>query len=95
MKQHIKYRFRIAKVEFEEMQQRLFQVCKVIQDKNPSLVKMLCKQIKVHHPWGDPLDTAAIEASKKKGEPSTKSKKSQKSQKSSKSTVSKPSSTHK
>ena len=43
VKLHIKYRHRLAKVEYQEMEARLMQVCKMIEDKNPSLVKQLCK----------------------------------------------------
>ena len=58
------------------MEARLMQVCKMIEDKNPSLVKQLCKQIKVHQPWGNPLDQAEIEKSKKSATKSEKSRKS-------------------
>lgn len=39
IKHHIKYRHKIAKVQLENMQLKLSQICAVIKDKNPSLVK--------------------------------------------------------
>lgn len=39
IKHHIKYRHKIAKVQLESMQLKLTQICAVIKDKNPSLVK--------------------------------------------------------
>lgn len=48
IKMHIKYRNKLAKIEFDEMQARLKNVCAMIQEKNPSLVKHICKAIRVH-----------------------------------------------
>lgn len=48
VRMHLKYRSRLAKIEFDEMQARLQNVCAIIQDKNPSLVKHICKAIHVH-----------------------------------------------
>lgn len=45
VKLHIKYRHKMAKLEYQNMVNKLAQVCKVIEEKNPSLIKELCKQI--------------------------------------------------
>ena len=39
VKHHIKYRHKVSKVHLESMQLKLAQICSVIKDKNPSLVK--------------------------------------------------------
>jgi hypothetical protein len=71
IKMHIKYRNKLAKIEFDEMNARLQNVCAIIQEKNPSLVKHICKAIRVHQPWGDGLDMAGISQVKKKGGPTS------------------------
>lgn len=43
IKQHIKFRHRFARVLYDEMEARLAQVCKLIEERNPSLIKQLCK----------------------------------------------------
>ena len=43
VKLHIKYRHKVAKLEYHNMVNKLAQVCKVIEEKNPSLIKELCK----------------------------------------------------
>ena len=65
VKQHIKYRHRLAQIEFEEIQHKLSQVCEMIQDKNESLVRQLCKQINAQTKLAEGFDAAAVEASKK------------------------------
>ena len=83
VRRHIKYRNRLAKIQFEQMQERLLSVCAIVQSKNPSLVKHICKAIRKHQPWGQELDTQQIAAEKKnRGPMSAKSGRSGKSGKS-------------
>ena len=77
IKHHIKYRHKIAKVELDSMQQKLAQICAVIKDKNPSLVKHICKEVQKRRPWGKELDEEDIKSAKS-GE-SARSKRSAKS----------------
>ena len=45
VKHQIKYRNRVAKMELEQMQMRLKQVCGVLEELNPSLVQQVCKAL--------------------------------------------------
>lgn len=56
IKLHIKYRYKMAQIQFLEMQSRFNQVCDIILDKNPSLIREICKQIDAHHPQAE-VDT--------------------------------------
>lgn len=50
VKHQIKYRNKVAKLEFDTMQLRLKQVCTVIEDLNPSLVQQICKALQFRKP---------------------------------------------
>ena len=72
VKHQIKYRNRVAKMELEQMQMRLKQVCEVIEDLNPSLVQQVCKALQNRKPpQGMQIDYKEIAKSKKAGPPST------------------------
>jgi hypothetical protein len=54
------------------MQSRFNQVCDIILDKNPSLIREICKQIDAHNPSGD-MDTQSQQDDRKKGDKSSRS----------------------
>ena len=78
IKHHIKYRHKIAKIQFESMQEKLSHIVNVIKDKNPSLVKHICKEVQKRRPWGKELDEEDIKSCKS-GPSSVRSKRSGKS----------------
>jgi hypothetical protein len=50
IKHQVKFRNKVAKVELEQMQARLKQVCGTIEDLNPSLVQQICKALQFRKP---------------------------------------------
>ena len=57
-------------------------VCKIVKDKNPSLVKHICQKIRQKQPWGQEIDFDGINKAKRQGTRSEKSGKSGRSAKS-------------
>ena len=47
------------------MMEKLEVVCNSIQEKNPSLIKHICREIQKERPWGDPLDQVELARAKK------------------------------
>jgi len=49
---HIKFRHQMARIQFDQMQAKLAQVCKTIKEKNPSLIAHICKEVQNMRPYG-------------------------------------------
>ena len=65
VKKHIKYRHRMANLELQQMMEKLETICTSLSEKNPSLIKHICREVQKERPWGDPLDQQAIANARK------------------------------
>ena len=62
--QHIKFRHQMAKLNLEQMEAKLAQICKTIKEKNPSLIQHICKEVQAMRPYGQQLDFREIKKAK-------------------------------
>lgn len=53
VKQHIKFRHKMANIEFDTIQAKLELMCKSIKEKNPSLIKHIWREVQMERPWGE------------------------------------------
>ena len=67
VKQHIKFRHKVANIELAQVQAKLELMCKSIKEKNPSLIKHICREVQKERPWGEPLNESEIRKAKKSG----------------------------
>ena len=71
---HNKFKYRIARIQLEQMQAKLANVCRSIKEKNPSLIHHICKEVQKMRPYGTQLDMREIKNAKKGGPRSNRSK---------------------
>ena len=67
VKRQIKFRHKMANLELASMMEKLENICLSIQEKNPSLIRHICKEVQRERPWGDPIDQLAVAKANKKG----------------------------